>query len=152
MKTPFIILFFFVSFIGLAQNNYIVKTEDGRRVLLKADYTWEYIDLEIPAAKNADSTLVAATLPVASNTCDLAPDFEEPKLNNKVQSQLKKGRATMKYVKKKVAKDYNCNEEDVLLISYKEQKEKGSYTLCANGSRVAYKRIGNKIMKKGKLF
>ena len=152
MKTSFFIFLFFISCIGFAQNNYIVKTEDGRRVLLKADYTWEYIDLEAPAEKIADSALVTETLTAPSNACNLAPDFVEPKLNSKIQSQLKKGRATMKHVKKKVAKDYNCSEEDVILISYKEQKESGAYILCANGTRVAYKRMGTSIMKKGKLF
>ncbi|WP_298531486.1 DUF3157 family protein [uncultured Algibacter sp.] len=152
MKTYFFIFLFFISCIGFAQNNYIVKTEDGRRVLLKADYTWEYIDLEVPAEKSTDSTIVAGTLPTISKTCNLAPDFVEPKLNSKIQSQLKKGRATMKHVKKKVAKDYNCTEAEVILISYKEQKESGAYIFCANGVKVAYKRMGTSIMKKGKLF
>jgi hypothetical protein len=152
MKTSFFIFLFLISCVGFAQNNYIVKTEDGRRVLLKADYTWEYIDLEAPAEKTTDSTLVAETLPAPSNMCNLGPDFVEPALNSKIQSQLKKGRATMKHVKKKVAKDYNCSAEDVILISCKEQKESGAYILCANGTRVAYKRMGTSIMKKGKLF
>lgn len=152
MKTCFSIFLFLISYVGFAQNNYIVKTEDGRRVLLKADYTWEYIDLEVPVEKTLDSTVVAENLPIASNICNLAPDFVEPKLNNKIQSQLKKGRATMKHVKKKVAKDYNCIEDDVILISYKEQKESGAYVFCVNGTSVAYKRMGTSIMKKGKLF
>lgn len=152
MKTYFVLLLFIFSSIGFAQNNYIVKTEDGRRVLLKADYTWEYIDLEVPVREPIDSTLVADSTLTKSTNCNLIEGFTEPKLNSKIQSQLKKGRATMVHVKKKVAKDYNCKEEDVLLISYKEQKEKGSYMFCVNGTKVSYKRMGNKIMKKGKLF
>jgi hypothetical protein len=147
MKTPFFIFLFFVSCVSFAQNNYIVKTEDGRRVLLKADYTWEYIDLEKPT----DSIL--AVTPIAKiNTCNLVEDFTEPKLSSKIQSQLKKGRATINHVKKKIAKDYDCAVEDILLLSFKEQKEKATYYFCANGTKVTYKRVGYSIIESGKLF
>ena len=145
MKTYGLLLLFLVSFVGFAQNNHIVKTEEGRRVLLKADFTWEYID-----AENTSTTSVLN--PIKSTSCDLAEDFEEPKLDNKIQAQLKRGRATISHVKKKVAKDYNCSVDDVLLLSVSEQKAKGVYHLCANGKKVAYKRIGNTIIKKEKLF
>jgi hypothetical protein len=152
MKTRFFIFLFLISGLGFAQNNYIVKTEDGRRVLLKADYTWEYIDLEVPVEQTTDSILVTGPLLAKTNTCNLTEDFTEPKLDTKIQSQLRKGRATMKHVKSKVAKDYKCDVEDVILLSYKEKKEQGVYGFCANGNKVTYKRMGNTIMKKGKLF
>ncbi|WP_136482070.1 DUF3157 family protein [Cognatitamlana onchidii] len=152
MKISIAFVCLFVVTFGFSQNNYIVKTEDGRRVLLKADYTWEYIDLEVPVKKETDTTLVAESESKKINNCNLAEDFTEPKLNSKIQAQLKKGRATMKHVKAKVAKDHNCEVEDVILLTYKEQKEKGNYTFCANGTKVAYKRMGNSIIKKGKLF
>ena len=140
---------FLVSFVGFSQNNHIVKIEDGRRVLLKADFTWEYIDLEKPVTNNNQET---TTKTDKVDTCALAKDFEEPKLNSKIQAQLKKGRATIKHIKKKVAKDYNCNVEDVTLLVASEKKVIGSYTFCANGKKVFYKRTGNKILEKGKLF
>jgi len=142
MKTYFFLLIFLISSIGFAQNNHIVKTEDGRRVLLKADFTWEYIDASttnIPKSKE-------------STRCNLAEDFIEPKLDKKIQAQLKKGRATMNYVKEKVAKDYNCEEADVLLLSVSEQKSKAVYHFCANGKEVTYKRIGTTVIKKAKIF
>lgn len=145
MKTYIFLLIFLISSIGFAQDNHIVKTDDGRRVLLKADFTWEYID--------AESTLIASVSKSKESTsCNLADDFTEPKLNKKIQAQLKKGRATMSHVKKKVAKDYNCTTENVLLLSVSEQKSKAVYHFCANGKKVAYKRIGNTIIKKEKLF
>ncbi|WP_346881909.1 DUF3157 family protein [uncultured Algibacter sp.] len=147
MKTLTFILLLFISSIGFSQNNHIVKTEDGRRVLLKADFTWEYIDLDSPNA-NHDKTLKAAK----KEGCKLAKDFSEYKLNKKIQSQLKRGRASIKYVKQKVAKDHGCSVDDVLLISAKEQKAKATYVFCAYGKQVTYKRIGNSILKKGKLF
>ncbi|MDO7171079.1 DUF3157 family protein [Mariniflexile sp. AS56] len=139
MKKCLFILLFFISYIGFSQNNHIVNTEDGRRVWLKADYTWEYVDDEKPEA-------------ASNNRCNLAENFVEPSLNSKIQSQLKKGRATMNDVKKKVAKDYDCEVGDVTLITVTEQKAKGVYHFCANGSKVTYKRNGHAIIESGKFF
>ncbi len=155
MKTPLLILLFIVSSFSFAQNNYIVKTDDGRRVLLKADYTWEYIDAESPKNNNATQDVVKVKEIIKSiekNGCELADDFEEPKLNDKIQNQLKKGRATIDHIKKKVAKDYNCTVDDVVLLSVSEQKSKGRYDFCANGKKVSYKRVGNSIIENKKFF
>ncbi len=149
MKTYFLLFVFLISSIGFAQDNHIVKTEEGRRVLLKADYTWEYIDM---VKSSADSVLIASLKPSKSKTCHVAKDFTEPKLDKKIQAQLKKGRATISHVKKKVAKDYNCGVADVLLLSVSEHKTKAVYHFCANGKEVTYKRIGNTIIKKEKVF
>lgn len=149
MKIFFVFLFSLTFYIGFSQNNYIVKTDDGRRVLLKADYTWEYIDAESP---KTNSTTKGISTYVVNDGCKLANDFVEPKLNKKIQAQLKKGRATIAHVKAKVAKDYNCNVADVLLTSVSEQKSKAVYHFCANGKEVAYKRVGNAIIEKDSFF
>jgi hypothetical protein len=117
--------------------------------LLKADYTWEYIDMVNTVG---DSIPEITSKPSMDNRCNVAADFVEPELNNKIQSQLKKGRATMEDVKKKVAKDYNCGVEDVLLLSFSEQKVKAVYHFCVNGTKVTYKRNGHSILKSGKFF
>ena len=135
---------------GFAQNNHIVKTEDGRRVLLKADFTWEYIDAK-KATENIGSVAINSK-PEKSTSCSLAEDFVEPKLDQKIQAQLKKGRATMSHVKKKVAKDNECTVEDVILLSASEYKSKAVYHFCANGKEVIYKRVGTTIIKKEKFF
>lgn len=156
MKVSFLILLFFVSFIGFSQNNYIVKTDDGRRVLLKADFTWEYIDAETPTSKIKESTADNAIKPDSktSNTpnCNIAQDFIEPALDSNVQAQLKRGRATIEDIKSKVAKDNKCEVEDVVLLSVSEDKSKGVYNFCANGSMVSYKRTGYAIIKNRKLL
>lgn len=144
MKIYVIILVLFISSVGFAQNDFIVKTPDGKQVLLKSNHTWEYIK----EAKVVDS--LSKTLKGAK--CDIADGFEEPKLNNKIQNQLKKGRATINHIKKKVAKDFDCTTEDVLLLSASEQKGSGVYTFCANGTKVTYKRNGSSIIKKNKFF
>ncbi|MBP0905764.1 DUF3157 family protein [Mariniflexile gromovii] len=145
MKKCLFLLLFFISCIGFSQNNHIVKTEDGRRVWLKADFTWEYIDAEIPKEN-------VTKAPIKKDKCKLADGFIEPELDNKIQSQLKKGRATIDHVKAKVAKDYNCKVEDVILLSFTEQKVKAVYHFCANGTKVTYKRNGHAIIESGKFF
>jgi len=138
-----------VASFGFSQNNHIVKTEEGRRVLLKSDFTWEYIDAENP---NATSQVTKTPKQKDDKNCNISANFEEPKLSNKIQSQLKKGRATIKHVKKKVAKDLNCDIEDVILVTFSETKQNGVYDFCVNGMKVRYKRIGNSIVKPLKLF
>ncbi|MFG6687958.1 DUF3157 family protein [Mariniflexile sp. HNIBRBA6329] len=145
MKKYLFLLLFFISCIGFSQNNHIVKTEDGRRVWLKADFTWEYIDAEVPKENTAKE-------PIKKDGCKLADGFTEPELDNKIQSQLKKGRATIDHVKAKVAKDYDCKVEDVVLLSFSEQKAKAVYHFCANGTKVTYKRNGHAIIESGKFF
>jgi hypothetical protein len=150
LKTYITLLLFFIVTLGFAQNNYVVKTEDGRRVLLKADYTWKYIDLQ--PLTLVDSAKMNDIKSLKSNSCNIPSNFEEPLLNKKIQAQLKKGRATISHVKKKVAKDYNCDVMDVILLSVSEQKSKAVYNFCIKGKEVAYKRIGTTIVKKVRLF
>ena len=145
MKKLLFILFCLIVCSSFSQNKHIVKTEDGRRVLLKADFTWEYIDAESTTIKEAPKL-------TESDNCNLAEDFKEPTLDKKIQNQLKKGRATIIHIKKKVAKDYNCSVDDVILLSASEKKSNGVYNFCANGKAVNYKRVGNNIIKSRKLF
>ncbi|KJD36479.1 hypothetical protein PW52_04810 [Tamlana sedimentorum] len=148
MKSLVYIFLFFITLTAFSQNNYIVKTEDGRRVLLKADFTWEYIDLEAP--KNQ----ISEVKPIKNNenACHVQPNFIEPELDNKVQNQLKKGRATLKHIKQKVAKDFQCPVDQVVLLAVKENKKTGTYKFCANGEKVTYKRIGHSVAKKIEVF
>lgn len=145
MKTYIFILLSFVTLTVFSQNSRIVNTEDGKRVLLKPDYTWEYIDTD-------SSSIALAPKPKENTTCNLTENFNEPKLDKKIQAQLKRGRASISYVKKKVAKDNNCNVKQVVLLSVSEHKSKAVYHFCANGKRVTYKRIGNTIIKKEQFF
>ena len=148
MKKLLFILLFAISTLGFSQNNHLLKTEDGRRVLLKADFTWEYVDAQIP---KPTTQIKETQKSKETNNCNVSADFVEPKLNSKIQNQLKKGRATIGHIKKKVAKDNNCAIDKVLLLSASETKQSGKYSFCANGVFVKYKRTGNSIIKP-KLF
>ncbi|TBN03920.1 DUF3157 family protein [Hyunsoonleella flava] len=150
MKKCVFALLFLTSLLAYSQNNRIVKTEDGRRVLLKADFTWEYIDSQ--PLTLVDSSKIKPVQPLDTKLCNTPKDFKEPKLDSKIQAQLKKGRATISHIKKKVAKDYKCDVKDVILISASERKASGNYTFCANGKKVFYKRSGHNVAEKRKLF
>lgn len=144
-----------------AQNNYIVKTDDGRRVLLKADYTWEYIDQVAPEKeieKNSEKETISQQItnepelkPTNSN-CNLGLGFQEPKLNSQTQAFLKRNRSSINQLKKKVAKKEKCSVADIKLISTTETKAKGIYNFCTCNGKVAYKRNGASFFRKGKLF
>jgi len=151
MKKILLLAFFLISFIGFSQNNYIVKTDDGRRVLLKADYTWEYIDITPPA--QGQTPRVQKPLPPAPKplNCGLTPFFKEPILNKKIQAALRKTRSTMPQLKKKVAKNNKCDIDQVILINVDETVAKGRYTFCVNGRRISYKRLGSSFFKKSLL-
>ncbi|WP_248724731.1 DUF3157 family protein [Seonamhaeicola sp. ML3] len=152
MKSIVYALVFLFSFVSFSQDNHIVKTEDGRRVLLKADFTWEYIDLVKPEPTKQKEKEIEKPISSNENSCSLSANYTEPELNKKVQNQLKKGRATIAHVKKKVAKDFNCDVKDVILLLASETKEKGTYKFCVNGTKTVYKRTGHNIAKKLKLF
>lgn len=149
MKFALSVLLLLVTSMSFAQKGEIVVTEDGRRVFLKADFTWEFIDGEDAAAYVAAAKQLE---PLDEDACKLEADYVEPKLDSKIQAKLKRGHSTIEYVKKKVAKDNECDIADVLLLSFSEQKQKGVYRFCANGTKVTYKRLGNSIIKAPSLF
>lgn len=159
MKFFYAILFCLFSSYCFSQNNFIVKTEDGRRVLLKDNYTWEFIDA-VPKQPNTpvsqpttpQQPQIQNPPPAAAPYCSNGPNFKEPKLNTRVQAHLKKSRATMKDLKKKVAKDYTCTPAEVILLKVNETNAKGNYTFCVNGEKITYKRMGNSFFRKGKIL
>lgn len=149
MKKIVLLVIVLISNYSIAQNNHIVKTKEGRRVLLKADFTWEYIDAEKPKSTAAKTKVVVKK---EVKNCNISREIIEPKLDNSIQRQLKKGRATISHIKKKVAKDFKCAVSDVLLLFVSETKQQGSYDFCVKGTKVTYKRVGNSIIRKGKYF
>ena len=83
MKKLLIISFLFLSFFTFSQNK-IATTEDGKRVLLRENNTWEYIDSKGKAELNT-----------SNDKCNLASDYVEPKREQSIQSWLKRGDATI---------------------------------------------------------
>ncbi len=118
----------------------IAKTEDGRRVILNNDKTWEFIDKVAQETSSSDNKFP---------DCNLHADFEEPKGNKKIQGWLKRVDATVKDLKDHVAVDNNCSQSDIKITSVSEQKGNGNYVLCVNGKEMRYRRTGSVFHRQG---
>lgn len=152
MRTILSIIFLAFSSVCLAQTSTVVQLKDGRSILLKPDFTWEYIELtqeNLSPKKELTTLETEATKPALPTSKSCVPaGFQEPKPSIKIQSYLKKGRATIAHIKKRVAKNYKCTLSDITLLSFRETKQKGTYTFCACGETVRYKRLGFTISKR----
>ncbi|MDT0691573.1 hypothetical protein RM549_17410 [Salegentibacter sp. F188] len=132
------IAFLFTSF-SFGQT-LIAKTEDGRRVILNENKTWEFIDQEPKANSTADSDFP---------DCNLPADFEEAEGNKKIKGWLKRSDATLEDLKDHVAVDNNCSVDDILITSASEQKGNGNYVLCVDGKEMRYRRTGSVFHRQG---
>ncbi len=118
----------------------IAKTEDGRRVVLNDDKTWEFIDKVVNEATSLEEEFP---------DCNLPADFEEPEGNKKIHSWLKRVDATVDDLKDHVAVDNNCSENDIKITSVSEQRGNGNYVLCVNGKEMRYRRTGSVFHRQG---
>jgi hypothetical protein len=109
---------FLISVLSFAQNK-AATTEDGKKVILKSDKTWEFADLKIQ-----------------TNKCEVSANFVEPKGESKNQSFLKMVDATTKDLKKHISVDRGCKIEDITLTNLSEQKGNGIYIVCVNECRI----------------
>jgi hypothetical protein len=123
MKNFLIFAFIITSAISFAQST-IATTESGRRVLLKKNNTWEYIDSE--------TIKDTKTVVVAEKECDLKEDVVK-----KPNERLRKHAAV----------ENDCKPEEVKFIAMSQQIGGGTYSLCCKGKIVKYKKIGTVFMK-----
>jgi hypothetical protein len=126
MKKLFIFSLLLVSTFTFAQNK-TETTEDGKKVILKSDKTWEY-DTKTTASENG---------------CGLDANYVEPKSEKGINSWLKKFDATTDDLKKHVAVENDCKVKDVKLLNISEQKGNGMYSLCVKGKKMKYRRTGS---------
>jgi hypothetical protein len=126
MKKLTILGLILISTLAFSQNKSAI-TEDGKKVILKSDKTWEY-DTK---ATTSDSD------------CILEASYVEPKSEKGINSWLKKFDATTDDLKKHVAVENDCKVEDVKLLNISEQKGNGMYSLCVKGKKMKYRRTGS---------
>ncbi|WP_264564649.1 DUF3157 family protein [Flavobacterium sp. N3904] len=131
MRKSILYCLLLTSSIALAQSE-TATTASGKKVVLKADKTWEYVDVPV----------ISTEKKIPGKVCDLEENFVEPKSDKGINSWLKRYNATTDYLKKQVAKENNCSINDVTLLTISEQKENGTYSLCAKGTEMKYQRIG----------
>lgn len=123
MKNLFICSLLLASALIFAQNKK-ATTEDGKKVILKSDNTWEYADIE------AKKLQISAAI---TSDCNLGSDFVEKKKNERLR--------------KFAAVDNDCNVEDIKFINLSESLGNGIYTLCVKGKIIKYKKMGTVFMK-----
>lgn len=128
MKKILSFCLFTISTITLSQSKTAI-TEDGKKVILKSNKTWEYDN------DSANS----------QNDCVLEANFKEPKGKNTMTLRL--GNATTDDLKKHVAVDNECKVEDIILLNISEQKGNAMYLLCVKGKKMKYKRMGTVFMR-----
>lgn len=124
MRNLFLFGLVFISLNTLGQE-IRATTEDGKKVILKTDKTWDY--------DSKDSS--------SDNNCGLDANFKEPKGKNSLS--LRMSNATTKDLKKHVAVENDCKVEDIILIDISEQAGNGMYTLCVKGKKMKYRRMGS---------
>jgi len=113
--------------------NKLATSEDGKKVILKSDKTWEYVELKTEV----------------KNTCTVTVGFKEPKGDSKNQSFLKMVDATVKDLKKHISVDRGCKIEEIVLTSISEQKGNGIYIACISGKEYKYRRSGSVFYRDG---
>lgn len=111
---------------SLAYSQKIATTEDGKKVMLKDDKTWEYSNEKTSELK-----------------CGVDANFVEPKSDKSIYKMLKMVDATTDDLKKHVAVENEVSIKDVLLLSISEQKGNGIYILCVKGKKMKYRRTGS---------
>lgn len=92
-------------------------------------------------------TLFFAQQEGKSSKCDLPANYQEPKPDQKIQSKLKRGDATIEDLRKHIAIDNDCDVKDVVFLRFTEQLGNGMYSVCVNGKEMKYKRMGTVFMK-----
>ncbi|MDI9309124.1 MAG: hypothetical protein QM535_02815 [Limnohabitans sp.] len=135
MNKLLIISFLFLSFFTFSQSK-IATTEDGKRVLLRENNTWEYIDVK-----------GKAELDKSTDKCNLASDYVEPKPDKNIQSWLKRVDATIEDLRKHIAVENECEVSDIKFLKISEQKGNGMYSVCVKGKEMKYRRIGSAFLK-----
>ncbi|MEL1245823.1 DUF3157 family protein [Flavobacterium sp. DGU11] len=130
MKTLFTSCLLLFLQIGFCQN-IKATTENGKKVLLKDDKTWEY---------DTSQTL---------ESCSTPANFKEPQGDKSNKQFLEMTNATVKDMKKHVAVDLGVNEKDIVLLELSEQKGNAIYILCIKGTKYKYRRTGSVFHKDG---
>lgn len=129
MKKQFLIFFLMTATISFSQTQ-IAITEDGKKVVLKEDKTWEYV-----------------TKTESKNTCTVDNDFKEPKWNK--SGTWKKMGTRVDDLKKHISIDIGVDESKIILLQLSEQLGNAVYVLCVDGKKMKYRRTGSVFRKDG---
>ncbi len=130
MKQLALTLLLFGTFQIVISQTITATTEDGKKVILNNDNTWQYAD-----GRNN------------KNTCNIDQDFKEPKWN-KSKSWKRMG-TRVDDLKKHISIDIGVAESKIILLQLSEQLGNAVYVLCVDGVKMKYKRTGSVFRKDG---
>ncbi|MGC6438257.1 MAG: hypothetical protein ACON4B_04715 [Flavobacteriaceae bacterium] len=128
MKTQFLIAFLLIATLSFSQTQ-TATTEDGKKVILNDNNTWQYAD---------DNN---------KNTCNIDKNFKEPKWN-KSKSWKKMG-TRVDDLKKHISIDMSVAESKIILLQLSEQLGNAVYIVCVDGVKMKYRRTGSVFRKDG---
>ncbi|UYW02295.1 DUF3157 family protein [Flavobacterium agricola] len=115
----FIMLGLFISSLSAFAQTQTAVTSNGKKVLLKDDNTWHYVE---NSKQNS-----------YYSKCNLGANFKESSGNEKLRKQ--------------VALENNCKTSDIIFIHMNEGPNHGIYTLCVEGNFMKYKKIKNSFIR-----
>tara|TARA_R110002124_G_scaffold283446_2_gene459451 strand:+ start:373 stop:786 length:414 start_codon:yes stop_codon:yes gene_type:complete len=130
MKKLILINLLLITTLSFAQSK-IATTEDGKKVILKDDNTWEYAKSETKF----------------ENSCVVEADFKEPKWNS--SGTWKKMGTRVDDLKKHISVDLGVDENKIILLQLSEQLGNAVYVLCVDGNKMKYRRTGSVFRKDG---
>lgn len=129
MKKLLIISTLLITTLSFSQTK-IATTEDGKKVILKGNNTWQY-----------------ANASESKNTCVVDKDFKEPKW--KKSGAWKKMGTRVDDLKKHISIDVGVVESKIILLQLSEQLGNAVYILCVDGKKMKYRRTGSVFRKDG---
>lgn len=132
MKKLLILNLLLISTLSFSQT-IIATTDDGKKVLLKDNNTWEYLN---PTSKTE-----------TKNKCVIEDGFKEPKWN-KSKSWKKMG-TRVDDLKKHISIDMDIAESKIILLQLSEQLGNAVYVVCVDGVKMKYRRTGSVFRKDG---
>jgi hypothetical protein len=77
--------------------------------------------------------------------CVIPEGYKEPEFMK--STFLKKLNSTVDDLKKHVSVENDCQISDVIVLALSEQKGNAMYSLCVNGKKMKYKRMGSVFMR-----
>jgi len=123
----------------------IATTEDGKKVLLKDNKTWEYIEMESTKPKENLSTKDTSKVIFDTLKCNIVAGFKEPRTSR--SSTMDVIGLTSHDIKILIAIDRNVEVKDITIIEAFEKLQYSLYTVCIDGYKYKYKRTGKKIKR-----
>lgn len=122
-----LLLFLLGIYTNSNSQNIQAETEDGQKVTLMPDNTWEISD-------NSKSVIIE--LP----DCEHSTDFVEPECDEELKAWFEKMQITTSDLKNIAANDNGCSPDEVLVTNISESQIQGEYELCIKGEHMKYYR------------